>query len=343
MAKSQPQATISDVARRCGVSPATVSKALSLKPLSGEVSAATRERVRAAAAALGYAGDWRTRRLASRRSRTIGLVYAQAAPLLGGVYQTLIPAMAAAVTAREYRLVLAPTPDGVASWEAVMQQFHLDGCIACEPLPSDAATWAPGEHLPVVALNATTDSTLTQVLADDARAAAIAVEHLMALGHRRIAYLGPGVGNHPSIAARARGFTVALQAAGLTGQAINLPCRDGQVDAAIARPHLKNVSAVVAYNHLVARGVFHACQAAGRSIPADCALMSCDDVSALTYPVPGITAVGLPVAAMAEQAAELLIAAIEGRQPPTGRTVLVSGELIVRGSTAAAAPRRARR
>lgn len=335
MATKKSPATISDVARRSGVSLATVSKALSLKPLSGEVSATTRARVQAAARELGYAADWRTRRLASRRTRTIGLVYAQATPLLGGVYQTLIPALAAAITAHDYRLVLAPTPDGIASWEEVMRQFQLDGCIACEPLPSDAAAWAPGEHLPVVAINVAAGPSLSQVQADDARSAEIAVEHLAALGHRRLAYFSPGIGTHPSIPARAAGFNAAVQRLALAGTVITLPCRDGETGDALAGRGLPAASGFIAYNHLVARGVFHTCMAVGLRIPEDCGLVSCDDVSALTYPVPTITAVRVPVAAMGDAAAKLLIDCIEGRAKPTGQRLLLAGDLIQRGSTVA--------
>lgn len=334
MAQDAHPVTIHDVARRCGVSLATVSKALSLKPGSGEVSAVTRDRVRAAAKELGYAADWRTRRLASRRTKTIGLVYAQATPLLGGIYQALIPSIAAAVTARGYRLVLAPAQAGVASWEEVMRQFRLDGCIASEPLPADAATWTPGEHLPVVAVNVEAGGGLSQVLADDARAAAIAVEHLVALGHRRIAYLGPGVGSHPSIAARAEGFATAMRAAGIERRAIRLPCRDGDTDGAVVRAAWADATAVIAYNHYVARAVLHACVADGRRIPADLSLVSCDDIPALTYPVPAISAVRVPVAEMAATAATLLIDCIEGRTVPGGQRILLAGELAVRGSTA---------
>jgi LacI family transcriptional regulator len=334
MAQDGSPVTIHDVARHCGVSLATVSKALSLKPGSGEVSTATRERVRTAAKELGYAADWRTRRLASRRTRTIGLVYVLATPLLGGVYQALISSIATAVTARGYRLVLAPAQAGVASWEEVMRQFHLDGCIASEPLPADAASWAPSEHLPVVAINVEAGGGLSQVLADDARAAAIAVEHLAALGHRRIAYLGPGLGGHPSIAARARGFAAAVRMARIDGRAVRLPGRDGDTDAAAVRAAWPDATAIIAYNHHVARGVIHACHETGRRIPTDLALVSCDDIPALTYPVPAITAVRVPAVEMATAAATLLIDCIEGRAVPGGQRILIAGELIVRGSTA---------
>lgn len=334
MAQDGRPVTIHDVARHCGVSLATVSKSLSLKPGSGEVSAATRDRVRAAAKELGYAADWRTRRLASRRTRTIGLVYAQATPLLGGIYQALIPSIAAAVTSRGYRLVLAPAQEGVASWVEVMRQFRLDGCIASEPLPTDAAAWTPQEHLPVVAINVAASGGLAQVRADDARSAAIAVEHLVALGHRRIAYLGPGIGSHPSIAARAEGFAAAARAAGIDGQAIRLPCRDGDTDAPVVRAVWPAATAIIAYNHYVARAVLHACVADGRRIPVDLALVSCDDIPALTYPVPAISAVRVPVAEMAATAAALLIDCIEGRAVPGCQRILITGELVVRGSTA---------
>lgn len=333
-------ATIGDVAVRCGVSIATVSKALSVRPSAGEVSSATVERVRAAAAAMGYVPDWRIRRLASSRSRTVGLVYAQAAPLLGGIYQDLLPALADAVTALGYRLVLAPAPDSVSSWRQVMRQFRLDGCLACEPLPADAANWTPGDNLPVVAVNMEAGSTLARVVNDDARQAGLAVAHLRDLGHRHPVYLGPGLGGHASIAAREQGF---IAAAGAGARVLRLAGSDGSADAATVRATLGGhwPQAIVAYNHLVARGVIHACAAAGRRIPAELSLVSCDDVGALTYPVPPVTAVRVPVRGMAEAAARLLVDCIEGRQQPGGQRIVLDGSLVQRASTAPPFRRRA--
>lgn len=326
-------ATIGDVAARCGVSIATVSKALSLRPAVGEVSSATVERVRAAASAMGYVPDWRIRRLASNRSRTVGLVYAQAAPLLGGIYQELLPALVDAVTVLGYRLVLAPAPDSVSSWRQVMRQFRLDGCLACEPLPADAANWAPGDNLPVVAVNMEVGSALARVVNDDAGQAGLAVAHLQDLGHRHPVYLGPGLGSHASIAAREQGF---LAIAGAGARVVRLAGGDGSADAATVRDAFGRrwPQAIVAYNHLIARGVIHACAATGRRIPSDLSLISCDDVQALTYAAPAVSAVRVPVRGMAAAAARLLIDCIEGRQQPGGQRIVLDGSLVLRASTA---------
>lgn len=326
-------ATIDDVAARCGVSIATVSKALSLRPVAGEVSAATVGRVRAAAAALGYVPDWRVRRLASARSRTIGLVYAQAAPLVGGIYQDLLPALAEAVTGLGYRLVLAPAADGVASWRQVMRQFRLDGCLACEPLPLDAANWSASDNLPVVAVNMEAGQSLSRVVCDDAGQARLAVAHLRGLGHHDIAYLGPGRGTHASIEERRNGFAAA---AGPGARCVRTAGSDGDADGDAVRRVFADgwPRAVVAYNHHLARAVIHACAADRRGIPQELSLVSCDDVRALAYPVPPVTAVRVPVRGMAGRAARLLVDCIEGRERPSGQRIVVDGELQVRGSTA---------
>ncbi|MBN8526718.1 MAG: LacI family DNA-binding transcriptional regulator, partial [Planctomycetes bacterium] len=161
----------------------------------------------------------------------------------------------------------------------------------------------------------------------------LAVAHLRGLGHCDPVYLGPGRGTHASIAERQAGFAAV---AGPGARCVRTDGSDGDADGeAVRRAFAAGwPQAVVAYNHHVARAVIHACAADGRRIPQQLSLVSCDDVRALAYPVPPVTAVRVPVRGMAERAARLLVDCIEGRERPSGQRIVVDGELQVRGSTA---------
>ena len=193
------------------------------------------------------------------------------------------------------------------------------------------------DGLPVVVINADAGPRLAQVLADDAMGTALAVDHLVDLGHRHLLYLGPDVGRHPSIAAR-----------GISGSIARLAGRDGengedQVRREIATAGAAGdgpVTGLVAYNHWLARVALRACVAQG--VPRDASVISCDDVGALTYAIPALSAVRVPVHEMATAATDLLVACIEGRQRPQAVRNVLIGTLVARESTGPAGPGRRR-
>ena len=183
------RATISDVAAHAGVTKSTVSHALSGKrPVAPE----TRERVDRAIQALGYRPNPVAQRLASGRSRTVGFVYPLYGPEFGGLEMKFIAGAAAVINQANYAFVLLTPPDRRAdNLTRFIQSGLLDGVILMQVQMHD-----PRVELlkrtgpPFVLIGRCQDNTgLTFIDLDIAQGIHECVEHLVALGHRNLAYL----------------------------------------------------------------------------------------------------------------------------------------------------------
>lgn len=330
--------TIADVAARAGVSKATASRALSG---GGYVSAATRARVQAAAAALDYIGHSSAMSLATGRSLSVGVIMPALdrwffAELLAGIQEGLLP------SGRD--LVLYGIQEGTVErahlFEAVLPRRRLDGIIAVGIQPSAHEL----ERLLLV------ESTLvcvgayrgdvSAVTIDDEGAARVATEHLIELGHRDIAFLG-GTADAALHAfgddRRLAGYRAAMAAAGLDDRirhADGAPTMPGGYEAAVrllgdrqGRP-----TALVAVCDEAAIGAIVATRRLGISVPAELSVVGIDDhehaeMFALTTMRQQPHIQGLRAVELLQERTEHPHAA------PVQR--MLSSELVVRASTAA--------
>lgn len=338
-------ATIGDVARRVGVAPSTVSHALTGKrPISAE----TRARVLTAAAELGYQPNAAARTLALRCTRTVGLALplpARPRALSSGPYFEFVAAAADRLAEHGYTLLSLISRDpGAADLVRLARGGHVDGMLLMQVRLEDPRVAALRvADLPFVTIGRTRDPAgLVRVDVDFAAAAETAVGHLVALGHRRIAFLG-GAPDYGFYYHALDGFRRAHAAHGLPLP----PDRVLSVDAASGlhealRPVLDDrgagrVTALVTVGDLEAATALHILVEHGLRVPDDLSIVALYDSPLTALAHPPLTALRSPAEALTAEAVDLLLAMLAGRRPDNPERLL-SAELVVRGSTSPAHP-----
>jgi DNA-binding LacI/PurR family transcriptional regulator len=315
--------TIRDVARHAGVSVATVSRVINDSPLVVEP---TRTRVRAAVAELGYRLNATARNLSMGRAQAIGVVVPffttpSVIERLRGVVARL-----GRGGRRDYDLLLfdveAPEQREVAMRD-LARRDRVAGLLIVSLGVTDAEVEAlERDALPAVLVDAT-HPRLPRVVIDNVHGGELAGAHLLAKGHRRIAF----VGDHPtnpygftSSEDRRRGFNLALARAGLGSdprlQRFGAHERDAAGALTLELLRLSDPpTAVFAASDLLAIGVLKAAESLGRRVPEDVAVIGFDDVDLAE--IVGLTTIRQPLWEGGVRAADLLLAAIEdGRQHP---------------------------
>jgi LacI family transcriptional regulator len=239
-------------------------------------------------------------------------------------------------------MVLADTAEDLGREKDILQSLGrgFDGVILCSPrLPAAVINRAVGA-LPLVIINGESRSA-PSVLMDVEQGIGQAIEHLYALGHRRVAYVpGPAAAwanqrRLQCISALTTEWGVDLVTVG--NQTANV---NGGL-AASAAVLSSGASAVIAYNDLVALGVESGARALGRRCPDDLSIIGIDDLDVAAASDPGLTSVQVAIARSGALALELLLDKIAGRSVPDDPIHLPS-QLIVRGSTAVASLRASR-
>jgi LacI family transcriptional regulator/LacI family repressor for deo operon, udp, cdd, tsx, nupC, and nupG len=327
-------ATLRDVARLAGVSPSTVSRALSLPDV---VNATTRARVQAAAEQLGYAPNRAARGLITGRTGNIGLIVPD---LANPFFPSVVKGVQARARAADLAVFLADSDENVGAEfdliRALSQQ--VDGLILCSPRASEIDIGSFARESNVVLVNRLVEG-VPAVVFDNEGGMRQAVAHLVALGHRRIAWVG-GPKSSWSSAQRILGLYAAAhdQGAELIEVGHFAPTYDGGM-AAADQAVATGATAVVTYNDLVAIGLLARLHARGISVPGDLSVVGIDDIAMSRMSRPALTTVRLPKQQAGEIAVELLLAVLEDPDPATiiGTRGTLLGELIVRDSTGLAA------
>ncbi len=339
--------TIKDVAAEAGVSFQTVSRVINKGP---NVTPAMQARVQQAIDKLGYVPSLAARRLGGSRSYLI-LAFNDARPTIEGwqsrrgndwVDQMLFGGMLKCAE-HGYRMLFELVDSHSDALEAQVQAalsaLHPDGVILTPPHSEDdrITDLLHRNGLIFARLGSHREGEGFAVHMDDEAAARTATEHLLDLGHRRIAY----VQGHPEYAMspdRLRGFTGAIEARGLAVDPAYLRPGDftyaAGVEAMNALARLdRPPTAVLASSDEMALGVLHAAAPLGFSVPGDLSVISFDDTPTVRMSVPALTAIRQPIAAMTARAAELLIEGKAKHVAGTGRHLLPF-DFIVRESTA---------
>jgi len=329
-------ATIKDVASRAGVSTATVSYVLNG---TGTVTAETRRRVMEAVAELEYQPNHAARSMRTR-SRTIGLVLQSLADRLADpALAELAAGLAQAAAARGYYLLLASAgaEEELALGTQLARSGRIDGLVLLDMRADDErarALCAAG--VPVVyAGPPLPDVACPHVMLDVAGGARAAVQHLLALGHRRVALIAL-----PSDMADSepfyQGYVAALEAAGVEPDpALTVEAGATQDDGFAAMSELLvmpvSPTAVLAASDALAFGAMHALRDAGRDVGREVALVGCGDVPLAAHTHPPLTTLRVPRQALGRELAHRLIAQIEGAAALPAATLPL--QLIVRRST----------
>ena len=328
--------TLADVAARAGVSTAAVS--IVIRGVAG-ASPATRERVLAAAEELGYRPDARARLLRSGRSRLLGVVFgvqhAFHGDLVSGLYQ--------AADRIGYELALSATTPARDERRAVgsLLQDRCEALLLLGPQLPTADLAELATRLPVVVVaRAVRDRTIDVVRTADDEGLHQAVDHLVELGHRRIAHIDGG--RAPGAAERRRGYRQAMQRHGLADEIRVVPGGLTEDDgAAAARALLADPpSAVTVFNDRCATGVLDALRQAGRRVPDDVSVVGYDDSRLARLSHVDLTT----IAQDTEQMTALAVARAVDRLDGTAveqREQVIPPRLVVRSTTTAPRPARA--
>ncbi|MEJ5943775.1 LacI family DNA-binding transcriptional regulator [Pseudokineococcus basanitobsidens] len=307
-------ATLRDVARLAGVSVSTASKALNERP---HVRASTREAVRAAADQLSFSPNSLAQGLSAQRTGTVGLLTSD----LEGRFS--IPVLMGAEDAFGSDRVAVLLCD--ARGDAIREQHHLrallarrvDGLIVVGARP-DVRPSIGRVPVPVVYAYAPSDDPGDlSLVSDNERAGAMAVEHLLASGRRRIGHV-TGDPTYGAARDRAAGALAALERAGLelAGGEPFYGAWSEEWGRSAQRALLRavpEVDAVFAGSDQVARGVLDALREAGRRVPEDVAVVGFDNWEAIaTGSRPSLTTVDLQLQHLGRVAAQRLSAAMSG-------------------------------
>lgn len=332
-------ATIKDVARRAQVSTATVSYVLNG---TGVVSDATRERVLAAVAELGYQPNYSARALRTR-SHTLGVVAPGIASRLADpATAEILAGLSEAATVAGYCLLIAAPTDSEAEGELdlrLARSGRVDGLVLFDLRVADERPAVLAEaRIPAIAIGAPVTGVTCPIAGFDLRAGAEhATQHLIRLGHRRIALLA--VSSDLSISEPFyAGYVAALHAAGLRRDAtLVIEAGSSEDDGMAAMQELLAArtppTAVLAATDTLAFGAMHALRDAGKVVGQDVSVVGCDDLPLAAHTYPPLTTLRAPRRELGATLARHLISLIERRTVPPA--TLLPVRLIVRHSTAA--------
>ena len=329
------RATLADVAARAGVSVPLVSIVMRDAP---GASPANRERVRRAAEELGYRPDSRARMLRRIRSRLIGVVFgvqhAFHGDLVSGLYE--------AADAAGYELALSAVTPARDERRAATSLLH-DRCEALILLGPQLPTSYLGDlaaTMPVVVVaRAVRHHAVDVVRTDDAAGLGEAVDHLVNLGHRRIAHIDGG--RAPGAAERRRGYRAALQRHGLADTAQILPGGLTEDDGATAAEALLDrtirPTAVTVFNDRCATGVLDVLRREGLNVPNDLSVTGYDDSRLARLSQIALTTVGQDTQTITTAAITRAINRLD-HATINGRELVIPPSLIVRKTTAPPPP-----
>lgn len=328
--------TIEDISRQLGISVSTVSKALNAYP---DVSQETRERVLAAARELDYHPSAVARNLRRGRSDKIGLLINNPISFLSEYISEVIAG--AALSAEEYDLNLVlytaavTNPDEL---KRICRAREVDGLILIFEPSLAAIDVLQQEAMPFVVFGRRVDHANVSFVAPDNRDGAYQLtNHLIALGHQRI-----GFTTRPQLGTvnedRYAGYRQALDDAGLAFApelVVETAVQPGSGRRALET--LINLpqppTALFAFYDLMAVDAAQAAQEHGLQIPADLAIAGFDGLRSSLIATPQLTTVAQPLPQMGQQATEILLNSIEGKnEAPEQRTLPI--QLLVRESTA---------
>jgi LacI family transcriptional regulator len=332
-----PMVSVRDVAIAAGVSVGTVSNVLN-RP--DRVAAATVERVNAAIADLGFVRNDAARQLRAGRSRSIGLIVLD----VGNPFFTDVARGAERRAEEDGFSILLGNSDESSSREGgyldLFEEQRVHGVLispVADVLPRLRKTRDRG--IPVVLVDRQApDRSFSSVAVDDVAGGRTAVEHLIEIGRKRIAFVG-GPESIRQVSDRLSGARIAAsERAGVALEYVptsSLTVRAG-VEAAtelVARGPSSRPDAVLAANDLVSIGVLQAASLAGMSLPDDLAIIGYDDIDfAATATVP-LTSMRQPATLIGHTAVDLLLGEAQRGEGFEPKQIVYQPELVVRQST----------
>jgi DNA-binding LacI/PurR family transcriptional regulator len=333
--------TIKDIAKQAGVSHATVSRALNHSPL---ISVQTTERIQKIALELGYHPSVAARSLKTNRSQALGVIVSHIAD---PYFSEILQGIDDVAQENGYSLFIASAqhdPIRENSIVQTMREHRVDGVILCSPnFTAEQTSQLNSYDIPIVALNnQAAEGYRFAIYHDDVDGSSQACQHLIALGHKNIAYLGNFTAGRTN-QERLEGFKQAMAEAGL-------PVRIELIHHASGNSPEQGLegvedylslgekpTAVICYNDLIAIGVLKGLHKAGLRVPEDISVTGFDNIMYSDYTRPPLTTIDQPKRFLGAEAARLMFAQLgmDGNSMVKETNIKrLKGRLIIRQSTA---------
>jgi DNA-binding LacI/PurR family transcriptional regulator len=330
------------LAEHLNLSPATVSLVMNRSKAAASIPEETQRRIFQAAKELNYRPNFYARSLRTQRSFTIGVLH----PDLSDYVALLTSGIEDQLTREGYFYFAAGhrnDPELIEEYPMIMLDRAVEGIIAIDTpiehsLPCPVVSVSGHRNLPGV----------TNVVLDHRRAAELALEHLVSMGHRDIAFMkGPKVSSDTEV----RWQTICEVAKRLNLTMPPTLCLEMAGDPTPGREYAvgwmissassmvqkllasgERFTALFAFNDVSAIGVIRALQDAGLEVPDNVAVVGFDDIPSAAYNTPSLTTIRQPLRRMGEIAAQTLLDRLRGTESAT-REVAVEPELVIREST----------
>ncbi|MCV6586599.1 MAG: LacI family DNA-binding transcriptional regulator [Marinibacterium sp.] len=324
------------VAQRAGVSQSAVSRVFTP---GASVSQKTQDKVRKAAAELGYRPNVLARAMVSGKSRIIGLVVGY---LDNYFYPEALEKLSNALQERGYHVLIFMASRSAGNIDTVMEEildYQVDGVIlASVPMSSDIATRCQQAGVPVVLFNRSQDADgITSVTSDNYAGGRKVAEFLLAGGHRRIGYIAGWQGASTQ-RDRETGFRAALREGGQdivahgTGEFHTEDARAAARTMFDVSPDLRPDAVFVANDHMAFAVMDVLRFELGLRVPEDVSVVGYDDVPPAAWPAYNLTTIRQRANLMVAETVDALFDHIDSPSNATPRKVAIDGPLIVRGS-----------
>lgn len=338
-AKPAKVAVLKDVARLAGVDASTVSRVLrgdERKPAKAE----TRERILQVAREMGYRANSVARSLRTKRREAIGLVIPDAA---NPGFAEIFKGVQAVTRQAGWQVIVVegrPTDDPDLGWDRIVLEGRVDGVLVLVATIHDRiAKRVADSGFPIVLVNRRSSGVSGSVVMDDERGSEVAVEHLFALGHRRIGHIA-GPANLDTGRRRLAGFRDAVKARRLAlprewiAETDYTEAGGARAARALLERSRGNLpTALYIATFMSGVGAVQVFKEAGLDVPGDISVIVSDELSLAAHTAPPLTTVDMPVTRMGEVAAQMLLRAVAG-QPVSDIVLPDEPRLVIRASTA---------
>ena len=334
--------TSQDVANLAGVSRTTVSFVLNdVKRFS--IRPETAAKVRQAAQQLGYVPNASARALASNSAMAIGLIMTRNPQYIASdsFLPLIMGGMMDVVKQNQLGLLVEWVEPGqqLRTYMELTRARHIDGMILMTPRSDDTGLKAlEDSDIPAVLMGYIPGLKLHSVDVDNIQAAKVAVDHLIELGHQKIACITNAATPYTSSNQRFDGYKQALADAGLAFDPKLV--RQADFDSHSGYKQMQSLletnpdfTAVFVASDAVAIGAMLAIREAGLSIPDDISIVGFDDIPAASYVTPKLSTVHMPAKEIAQHSCELLLQLMRGEKPAT-KDISLPTHLKIRESTA---------
>lgn len=333
--------TLKDIAAEAGVSLMTVSNVVNGK--QARVSPATRERILGIVKERGYVPSASARSLAAKSSRLVGLLVPaedEASLTISPHTVEVIGTLERELRRLDYHLMLRGIAHRGEITEA-LRSWQLDGAVLLGFLDEeiDRLTARVVGDVALVAMDSYSENPLALgVRSDDFAGAEQAVSHLVALGHRRIAFAGPGFSATGVVRRRFDGYRKVLEDNGIEVDEslvynVETTHEGGREFGRRLARERPEVTAVFTTADLLAIGLIEGLAAAGRSVPGDVSVVGYDDSDLAVYVTPKLTTVAQDLPGKAAETVRLMMDRLAGKERPQTATTL-GVRLIERGTAA---------